>query len=106
MPHLVRIRLTKPGNFDTKTLRIGPSDISQYIPTGGLWSYDPTTGLAVVLVPDEDFPEAFDGAHPTVHRSLMDPHHVGEQPAWVAEWHAHLDKRYAERAGDFRPQIG
>jgi len=53
-----------------------------------LGDVDPDTGTVIVEVPDADVP----------------PGMVAEAPDH-AQWHAHLDSRYIEHAGRFRPQV-
>jgi len=61
--------------------------------------------LVYALVPDDDHPELHD--HPSAKTEA-----TGHGPALIAlddaghrSWYSHLDERYRERKGEFRPVI-
>lgn len=74
------------------------------LPTYNLIDVDYDAGVALVDVPESDLPRD------DVHRAVVSAHRF-ERVALPAElhalavdaWHAHLDDRYREHAGRFRP---
>lgn len=62
-------------------------------------------GIVYALIPDTDHPELH--KHPsakteeTGHGAAL----IGLDADGHAQWHSHLDTRYKERAGQFRPEV-
>lgn len=74
------------------------------LPTYTLIAVDHLTGIAVVDIPDDDAPPN------DVHRSVVTAHSFERaavppdaRKAAIDAWHAHLDERYEQHAGRFRP---
>lgn len=69
------------------------------------WVSDAADGLsAVVDVPDEDFPQDAAWDSLPVQARSDGARDVSRLPlAALDAWHDHLDRRYAEHAGRFRP---
>lgn len=80
--------------------------LSAPLPTYDRAVVDEASGSIVVRVPDDLVPPSFHQlptrqlANPTIGPCVCDA-----SPGALAEWHAHLDARYREHAGIFRPEI-
>lgn len=65
----------------------------------------PEQGVAYVVIPDADHPEldAHDSAK--TEQTGHGPALIALDNAGHAEWYRHLDERYAEHSGKFRPEV-
>lgn len=75
-------------------------------PTYGLVGWDPVAGKITIEIPAEDVPFGLDKesgylASDTVEGTII--HGLG--PTGQAKLHAHLDTRYREHAGKYRPEV-
>lgn len=62
-------------------------------------------GHVYALIPDSDHPEL--DKHPSA-KTIMTGHGaalIGLDESGHGEWHSHLDSRYKEHKGEFRPEI-
>ncbi|SRR5712692_2811944 len=62
-------------------------------------------GYVIALIPDADLHDTAENLGAQVEQTGHGPMIVGLSPEHHAAWHTHLDKRYKERKGDFRPEI-
>jgi hypothetical protein len=62
-------------------------------------------GVVYALIPDEDFPGSLSSPDHTYEETGHGPALVRMDAGGHSQWHRHLDDRYQERAGDFRPEI-
>lgn len=76
------------------------------LPTWVLVELDPATGTATVDVPEADVPEDIVRVL-IAHADPKSPIHLPPvvRRAMHAAWHEHLDNRYKEHHGRFRPEI-
>jgi hypothetical protein len=62
-------------------------------------------GLVYALIPDETHPELDKHASAKVEKTGHGPALIALDAAGHASWHSHIDKRYQERKGEYRPEI-
>lgn len=95
---LVRIRLAGDGTVGN------PYRVN--LPTYDMVAIDYSAGTAIVNVPDRDLPDdARLLAHLDLTRTLKDKPAPTMPSAYKAAWHRHLDRRYREHDGRFRPPL-
>lgn len=94
----IRMRLDGSGTRD--------DPFSVNLPTYTIVTIDAGRRIAIVDVPDADLPgDARVWSHLAVTQNLTDPTPGRMHGTAKGNWHRHLDRRYQEHAGKFRPPL-
>ena len=97
MPVVVRVKALGTGASDD-AFRSG-------LPTATLILHDRTDGTMLVQIPDEDFHDNPATVSDDTHDTHLGRHVRVLSKEEQHDWHSHLDERYVEHKGKFRPEI-
>jgi hypothetical protein len=75
------------------------------LPTHDALLYDYSAGTVLTRVPESDLHDEPQKVDPNGHATSAGHHVLALDDAGHKKWHAHLDDRYQEHKGEFRPEV-